>query len=284
MSNTLPSTALRRLLHGARYEVLPTASIAEKVFAHVPRTTTVTVTASPSKPLSTTLDMAAQFAAEGYDAVPHVAARMVSGRSELVDIVARLREAGVSKIFVPAGDAPDAAGDYAGSLDLLTDLHELDHPFEQIGVTGYPESHPSIADDVTIQSMWDKRKYATHVVSNMTFDAESIGVWTERMRRRGITQSVIVGVPGPVDPTKLLGMATKIGVGDSVRFLRKQKGVFARLAAPGFTADRFVSRVATLAANERLGIGGLHVYTFNQVEAVETWRQKMLEAAESVAR
>lgn len=282
MSNALPSAALENLLSRPRYEVLPTATIADKVLTHVPRDLTVTVTASPSKPLSTTLDMAEQFAAEGFDVVPHVAARMVSGRSELAEIVARLRQAGITKVFVPAGDAPEAAGDYAGSVDLLTDLHEMDHGLEHIGITGYPESHPSIDDDVTIQAMWDKRRYATHVISNMTFDAEAVGVWAERVRRRGFTLPIVVGVPGPVDPTKLLGMATKIGVGDSVRFLRKQRGVFARLAAPGFTSDRFVTRVAALAATEKLAITGLHIYTFNQVEAIETWRQRMLEGARQV--
>ena len=128
--------------------------------------------------------------------------------------------------------------------------------------------------------MWDKRKYATHVISNMTFDAEAVGKWSERMRRRGIALPIVVGVPGPVDPTKLLGMATKIGVGDSVRFLRKQRGVFARLAAPGFTSDRFVTRIAALAATPQLAIEGLHIYTFNQVEAIEAWRQKMIAEAQ----
>ena len=86
-------------------------------------------------------------------------------------------------------------------------------------------------------------------------------------------------VPGPVERTKLLGMATKIGVGESLRFLRKQRSVFARIAAPGFSTDRFVSRVAALATNEALGIEGLHVFTFNQVEVIEAWRRRMLEEA-----
>ena len=36
MSNELPTVALARLLEGARYEVMPTASIADAVRAHVP--------------------------------------------------------------------------------------------------------------------------------------------------------------------------------------------------------------------------------------------------------
>lgn len=281
MSNELPTVATARLLEGARYEVMPTASITAAVLEHVPRTVTVTVTAAPGKGLPATLDVATELAAAGYHVVPHLAARMVSGRAELEDVVARLAAAGVTAVFVPGGDADPPAGAYTSALDLLEDLATLDHPFTHVGITGYPESHPTIDDDVTVQSMWDKRRYATHIVSNMTFDAEHLGTWAERVRRRGVTLPILVGVPGPVDRTKLLGMATKIGVGESLRFLRKQKSVFARIAAPGFSTDRFVSRVAALSATPALAIEGLHLFTFNQVQVVEAWRQRMLEEAVS---
>ena len=279
MSNELPTVALARLLEGARFEVMPTASIVAAVTEHVPTTTTVTVTAAPTKPLAATLDVATELAAAGYSVVPHLAARMVSGRDELADIVERLGAAGITRVFVPGGDADPPAGDYTAALDLLVDLDAMEHPFTHVGITGYPESHPTIDDDVTVQSMWDKRRYATHIVSNMTFDAEHLGTWCERLRRRRVTLPLLVGVPGPVERTKLLGMATKIGVGESLRFLRKQRSVFARIAAPGFSSDRFVSRVAALSANPALAIEGLHVFTFNQVEVVETWRQRMLADA-----
>ena len=84
-------TALRLLAH-ARYEVLPTPTIEEKVRTSVPLDVGVTVTASPSKGLEDTLALAERFAAAGYAVVPHLAARMVTGRTELEEIVARLRE------------------------------------------------------------------------------------------------------------------------------------------------------------------------------------------------
>lgn len=282
MSNELPTAALIRLLQGARYEVMPTATIADTVLEHVPRSVPLTVTAAPSKGLSATVDLATSLADAGYATVPHLAARMVTGREELADIVARLEEHGITGIFVPAGDADPPAGPYLGAVDLLRDLEELGHHFTQVGITGYPESHPSIQDDVTVQAMWDKRRHATHIVSNMTFDAEHLATWTERVRRRGITLPLLVGVAGPVERTKLLGMATKIGVGESLRFLRKQRSVFARIASPGFSTDRFVNRVAALATNEALGVEGLHVFTFNQVEVIEAWRQRMLDEAVAV--
>ena len=54
MSNELPTVALTRLLEGARYEVMPTATIADKVRAHVPLTEPLTVTAAPGKGLGAT--------------------------------------------------------------------------------------------------------------------------------------------------------------------------------------------------------------------------------------
>ncbi|MDN5789655.1 MAG: methylenetetrahydrofolate reductase [Micrococcales bacterium] len=280
MSDGLPLTVRHQLLSRPRFEILPTESIGDTVRAVLPTSVTVTVTASPVKGLDATLELATALARDGYDVVPHLAARMITGRAELEDIVARLKESGVRTVFVPAGDATEPAGDFAGSLDLLHVLTDLGDPFEQVGITGYPESHPSIDDDVVIQSMWDKRQHATHIVSNMTFDAEHVARWAERLRRRGITLPLYVGVPGPVERTKLLGMATKIGVGQSIRFLAKQRKVLFRIAAPGFSTDRFVDRISALSAYPALGIERLHVYTFNQVEVCEQWRQQALAQTE----
>jgi len=97
------------------------------------------------------------------------------------------------------------------------------------------------------------------------------------MRKRGITMPLLLGIPGPVDRTKLLTMATKIGVGESTRFLAKNKGTFARLAAPGgFTGERFLEKVAPALAPPQMLVEGLHVFTFNQVTATEEWRQRLL--------
>ncbi|WP_298887069.1 methylenetetrahydrofolate reductase [uncultured Serinicoccus sp.] len=282
MSNRYPSAALERLLLGARLEVLPTDSVAEQVHAHVEPGRTVTVTASPAKGLEATLALTEQLA-DRYHVVPHLAARMVE-RAELPDLVARLREAGVTEIFVPGGDATPTDTTFGNALDLLMELAELGRPFERVGITGYPESHPGIDDDVIVQSMWDKRRYATDIVSNMTFDDEQVGRWLERVRRRGIEHPVWVGVPGPVDPAKLLKMATVIGVGDSMRFLRKQRGVFTRIALPGFSTTRFAHRIAALAGTERLHIGGLHLYSFNQVEKTEAWRREQLAEVADLRR
>ena len=278
MRNKDRASLLRRLLAHARYEVLPTASIEDTVLEHLPPGFTVTITASPSKGLEATLDLTERLLAHGYDVVPHLAARMVTGKAELSEICARLVPLGVRTVFVPAGDADPPAGDYKASLDMLEDLADLGRPFANVGITGYPESHPSIQDDLTIQAMWDKRHHATYVVSNLTFDPATLNTWLRRMRARGVTLPLLVGLPGPVDRTKLLTMATKIGVGESTRFLVKHKGTLTRLAAPGgFTGERLLERSAPVLLQPDALVEGLHVFTFNQVAETERWRQGLLQ-------
>ena len=92
---------------------------------------------------------------QGYHVVPHLAARMISGRGELAQVVDRLKGLGIDDVFCPAGDADPPAGEYVGALAMLEHLTEMGSPFAQVGITGYPESHPAIEDDVAIQSMWN---------------------------------------------------------------------------------------------------------------------------------
>jgi methylenetetrahydrofolate reductase (NADPH) len=278
MRNRQRATFLASLLTSARYEVLPTGTIQEKLLEHVPLDRVLTVTASPAKGLEATLELTERLRKDGYTVVPHLAARMVSGRAELAEICDRMLVAGVTTVFVPGGDQDPPAGEYAAALDLLEGLDELGRPFPDVGITGYPESHPTIHDDLTVQSMWDKRRHATHIVSNLNFDPGTITGWIERMRRRGITLPVLLGVPGPIERAKLLAMATKIGVGDSTRFLVKHKGTLTRLAAPGgFTGERFLERSAQALVRPGANVTGLHVYTFNQVAETERWRRDYLE-------
>jgi methylenetetrahydrofolate reductase (NADPH) len=271
--------ALQATLRSARYEVLPTAKIEAAVVDAVPREVTLTVTASPAKGIGATLDLTERLIGHGYPVVPHLAARMISGPAELEAVVARLKGLGVDDVFCPAGDADPPAGEYTGSVAMLEHLTSMGRPFAHVGITGYPESHPAIEDDITIQSMWDKRVHGTYVVSNLCFDPAAIHTWLKRMRRRGITLPVLIGLPGPVERAKLLSMATKIGVGQSIKFLSSHVSTFTRIAAPGgYSPERFLQKSAGFLADETMNVTGLHLFTFNQVAETEAWRQQLLTA------
>lgn len=283
MRNKDGARFLSRMLESARFEVLPTPSIEDTVLAHIPPGRTLTVTASPAKGVEATVALAERLAGHGYRAVPHLAARSVSGRSELAETIARLAAAGIDTVFVPGGDQYPPAGDYTCALDLLYDLSSLGNPAMHVGITGYPETHPSISDDLTVQAMWDKRRHASHIVSNLTFDPVLVADWIQRLRARGIDLPILFGIPGPVERAKLLAMAGKIGVGDSTRFLAKNRRLLTRLAAPGgFTGERFLERCASTLALPASRVTGLHVYTFNQVAETEAWRLQYLDKLSTV--
>jgi len=194
----------------------------------------------------------------------------------LAEVVDRLTAAGITRVFVPSGDAPEA-GAYADAVSLLEALTALGRPFPVVGITAYPESHPTISDDITIQAMWEKRRHATEMVSNLSFDPRVVETWLGRVRRRGVTLPLWLGVPGRVDPTRLFSVATRIGVGDSTRFLLKHKRTVARLASPrGFDTEKFLRTLAPALVNDASVVAGLHVFTFNQVAETEAWRARLV--------
>jgi methylenetetrahydrofolate reductase (NADPH) len=284
MRNKARLRALHNVVRDARYEVLPTAKAEAAILEHLTPGRSVTITASPGKGLAATLDLAERLAGQGYYVVPHLAARMISGRSELSEIVERFVAVDIDNIFVPAGDADPPAGDYAGAVDLLEDLTAMGNPFTHVGVTGYPQAHPTIHDDITVQAMWDKRRYATYIVSNLCFDPVVLRRWVTRMRARGVTLPLVVGLAGPVERAKLLTMAAKIGVGESTRFLAKHKASFARIASPGgYNPERFLERLSGTLADPASVVQGLHIFTFNQIAETEAWRRSVLAGSASTS-
>jgi methylenetetrahydrofolate reductase (NADPH) len=270
--------SLRELLSGPRYEVIPAKGTEQAVADVVPAGMTVTVTASPVRGLDPTIALAEKLAARGYRVVPHLAARSVAGQAHLDDIVARLTAAGVDDVFVPGGDAAHPAGPFDGALPLLERLAKMGGPFGRIGITGYPESHPKIHDDVTIQAMWDKRRYATYIVSNLCFDPARLGRWIGRIRARGVTLPLYVGLAGPAERRRLLRMAAVAGASESARFITRHPGWILRFWLPGgYSPDRFLDRAAAAITAPGSAVAGLHLFTFNQLQPAEQWRRAALE-------
>jgi methylenetetrahydrofolate reductase (NADPH) len=265
------------LLQRPRYEVFPAASTEDAVLEWVPAELTVTVTASPAKGLDPTLDLTRRLTARGYRVVPHLSARLVRDDAHLTDIVARLTACGVADVFVPAGDADPPAGPFDSALSLINRLAEMGRPFARVGVTGYPESHPRIGDDITIQAMWDKRHHASYLVSNLCFDPATLRKWIARVRARGVAMPMFIGIAGPVDRARLLRMAAKAGVAESARFLTAHTDWLLRLGTPaGYNAARLLERTGGTLADPASAVEGLHVFTFNQVRQTEEWRRSLL--------
>ena len=276
MATTIAPMAGRiaRLVARSRFEVLPLEGIEEQILEHVPRDVTVTVTASPTKGLPPTLDLSRRLSAQGYTVVPHLSARLVESKDRLAELVAELDALGVRDVFVVAGDAPEPHGPYAGAAALLDDLAALGHPFADVGITGYPESHPLIDDQTTIASMFAKAKHATYIVSQVCFDPTVTAQWIEDVWARGTRLPIYVGVPGAVSRAKLLRVSTRIGIGDSLRFLRTHGNFASRFLRGGFDPDPLIDGLGDVLAGDK--VAGFHVFTFNDVEETVSWRRRRL--------
>lgn len=268
--------ALTRFLTHPRYEILPTDEAASLVIGHVPHDVTVTITSSPKRGIDATLTLAERLAAQGYEVVPHVAARLVRDTAHLKEIAGRIAALGGST-FIVAGDSREAAGAFPDSVSLLSAIAEEHLPMKNIGITGYPESHSFIDDDLTIQAMWDKRRLATYIVSNLCFDVGVIKKWVARVRKRGVQLPIHIGMAGVTDPAKLLRVSTRIGISDSARFLKGHSNWLMRMIQPGgYDPSRFLPGLMPDLALPERNVAGLHVFTFNEIEPTERWRQEML--------
>jgi methylenetetrahydrofolate reductase (NADPH) len=203
---------------------------------------------------------------------------MIASRELLAGLLARARDGGLTHAFVVGGDA-DEPGEYLDGLSLLVAMTELGHPFTTIGCPAYPQGHPDIPDAALAQALRDKAPYVAHVTTQMDFDTGAIARWVRARRAEGFEPDVVVGVPGVADPPKLLSIAARIGVKDAKRFLVKNLRFVTGLARSGgfYKPTRFVEDLAPLLADPSARVAGFHLYTFNAVDATETWRQTMLE-------
>jgi methylenetetrahydrofolate reductase (NADPH) len=270
--------ALGELLKRPRLEVFPVKGIEEEIAAHVPSGATITITSSPSRGLDTTIELAAALARQGFDVVPHLAARLVFDVGHLERLLGTLREVGVSDALVIGGDVKEPVGSFAGAFDLLTAMAQLGHDLQAIGIAGYPESHPFISDEQTIEAMFDKAPLATYIVSQLCFDPAVIAGWIAAVRERGVDLPVYIGIPGAVSRARLLRISTKIGVGESARFLRGHRNVIARLFLRGtYGSSNLINGLLTQLRDDSSSVRGFHIYTFNELEKTELWRRRTIE-------
>jgi methylenetetrahydrofolate reductase (NADPH) len=269
--------ALLSVLSDPIFELLPLKSLPDQI-AHLPAGARVSVTASPAKGIDATLDWAIRLEADGFRAIPHLSARMIASRDVLSGLLDRARAGGLTQAFVVGGDA-DEPGEYLDGLSLLQAMAELGHPFATIGCPAYPQGHPDIPDAALAQALVDKGPYVAHVTTQMDFDTAAVARWVRARRAEAFAPGVVIGTPGVADPQKLLSIAARIGVKDAKRFLVKNLRFVTGLAKSGgfYKPSGFVEDLAALIADPSAGVIGLHLYTFNAVEATESWRQSMVE-------
>ncbi|MGH2513496.1 MAG: methylenetetrahydrofolate reductase [Candidatus Limnocylindrales bacterium] len=267
--------ALASLVSAPRFELIPLKTVdAQSQF--LPAGATVTVTASPAKGIEATVELSARLAERGFRVIPHLAARMVRDRAHLQTLLADIDAAGIRSVFVVGGDA-DEPGDFPDGLSLLRAMAEIGHRLTDIGIPAYPQGHATIPDDRLLAALADKQPFATSMTTQLCFDPGAIRTWLAARRAAGIILPVYFGIPGVAELHKLIEISARIGVRDSRRFLAKNTALVGRILRPGgYRPDGLLADLAPLVLDPVADVRGLHLYTFNQVETTEEWRQAYL--------
>ena len=255
-------------LDRARFEVLPLGGSEEEA-ARLPGPVRLTVTCSPKHGPDRTVEVAGRLRELGHTVTVHVAARMVRDQAHLDSLLARMATAGIDDIFVIGGDADPAQGEFASAVELVPVIAEHPQRPRTIGIAGYPEGHPKISQQALDEALREKSRYSDYVTTQMCFDADAMRRWVRSHREQGLTLPVLIGMPGKADRRRLVEMSVRIGVGPSLAFLRKQRGLLSLLSRRS-TADRVYDAIAPSLDDPELNLAGFHFFTFNQL--VDTWQ------------
>ena len=139
---------------------------------------------SPPRPAGPRGDARADRAPDRAPAtptVPHLSARLVRDRAhldELLDRLPRGRRARAVRARRRRAPSRPASSPARSSCSRRWARGAAD--FDAIGITGYPESHHLISDEETIRAMFAKAPMATHIVSQLCFDAATISALDRR--------------------------------------------------------------------------------------------------------
>jgi len=275
-ADTSPRSAIIRLARGASIET-STRNIADVAgYAQLLAPgTDVHVTFLPGTPYHHVLSTATRLRQVGLNPVPHLAARRFASAAAVADFAARLRdEAGVGRVLLIAGDSESAAGPFDSSLQVLeTGVFEA-CGIRSIGIAGYPEGHGRIPQRVLDDALERKIRYAgangieLFIVSQFCFDAQLVLDWAARLRERGVTLPIRVGVAGPASVRRLLAYAVRCGIGASMKALGSRPVSLTRLVAH-HGPEQLAHAIAPRAAE--LGIAGLHLFAFGNFDDSAHW-------------
>ncbi len=281
MSETPEAKLYRtKLIEELTFEVIPLKSLDAAVEA-LPERATVSVTCSPAKGIDETIRLTDEVRAKGHTAIPHIAARMVEGPEHVAKIANWMRTEEIGYLFLVGGDAEPPAGPFNNAADFLKALLDAGPELHTIGVTSYPDGHALIPTDALDEALAAKQAILTEAGVNgyastqMCFDADKILSWLRSQRAAGIELPVHLGISGVVDRTKLLTMGTRLGIGNSLSYLKKNRKAISKLLTQSdYDPNNLLVPMSDDLAE--LNISGLHCFTFNQVAATEAWRQEVI--------
>ena len=229
-----------------------------------------------SSTLSDRVEAARTLAKQGLRPVPHVAARRMVSLAALQDTLSQFRAVGATRLLVIAGDPDTPAGPFETSADLLETGLIGRAGFTAVDLAGHPEGLGHIPADTLDRVLADKcsRAHAdglsARVVTQFVFEAGPVIAWERRLRSKGITVPIRVGLPGPAKVRTLLTYAMQCGVAASARMMAKRPSV-TRLLGRWAPVSVIADLVGHGVAHPDTLIDGIHVFPFGGLRLATEW-------------
>jgi methylenetetrahydrofolate reductase (NADPH) len=265
----LPSMVL-----AAKIEIVPSETILARI-DRIPPGSQLSVTASPTKEIVGTIDMADKLSQKGYIVIPHLAARRIRNLDHLKQISDILERSQISEVFVIGGDK-DPFGEYSNSSKMLEDLLKINHTIKSVGVAGYPEGHPLISDSAIIQHLKTKIAIAEaygveiHINSQACYDPTDVTTWIHKIHEIHASIPIYLGIAAPISKLKLIQFSLESGVGDSIAFLQ-MVGIGSALESALYDPVPFIHSLTGKPETEQ--VKGFHLFTFNHIKAATEWQK-----------
>jgi methylenetetrahydrofolate reductase (NADPH) len=285
--DTNTATEIMSLLVGYSTETTPPGAKKLGDFrAHLPAGTDVFVTFLPGSDFADTVVTAAQLRRQGFNPVPHLAARSIPTAAFLDENLRRLTgDAGVSEVLVIGGAVAEPAGEFTSSMEMLeTGLLDR-HGIRRIGVAGHPEGSPDIRDEDIAKALAWKNAFADrsdadlYIVTQFCFEAGPVIAWDRKLQAAGNRLPIRIGIPGLASVTTLLNYARLCGIGPSIDFITKQARNVSKLLTVS-TPDKLLMDLATYRAEDpSCGIVGCHLYPLGGLAKTARWVDLVLNGS-----
>ena len=251
---------------------------------HVRPGSSIYITFLPGSSFEDTIVVAKRLRDEGFNPVPHIAARSLESRAALETNLRRCaEEAGVRQVLLIGGAVSEPVGEFSNVMQVLeTGLCDK-YGIAKIGVAGHPEGSPDIPEEAVRQALAWKNAFAArtgadmYIVTQFCFEAEPIIRWDQRIQAEGNRLPIHIGIPGLATLKTLMAHAKACGIGPSMRFITRQAMNVAKLltvAAP----DRLVADLASYQATDpSCGITGVHMFPLGGLAKSAEWSYAVAE-------
>jgi methylenetetrahydrofolate reductase (NADH) len=243
--------------------------------------TEVFMTWIPAKNPMDTIGPAKKLRDGGLYPTPHIGARHLESVAQLEDMAQRLvREAGVDRVLVIAGDRDQPAGPFDSSLAVMQSGILQKAGITRISIGGFPEGNPRIPDPLLWEALAAKTKFAREnglnltIVTQFAFASEPVVNWVRKVRVLGIDNPIRLGFAGPAGLISLTRYAMICGVGASMKVLT-EKPQFAKLLIDK-GPEPLIREVAHhcgpgTGSGLPLGIKGVHFFVFGGFNKTVDW-------------